>query len=398
MAIEFQRATRTQARLKIAISGPSGSGKTRGALALARVLAGADGKIALIDTENGSASLYADDFEFDTMSLGPPFLSARYLEAMEAAREAGYTVLVIDSLSHQWNGEGGILARKEDVDKRGGNQWTNWREFTKEHTGFVSSVLQMPCHVICTLRSKQEYVMEENSRGKSQPKKVGTAPVQREGLEYEFSIVFDVQMDHKAAASKDRTKLFADKLVDLTDKKVGGAIVKWIASGAPLAPPTPDPDPQVVGAIQPTSSETGPVATTSTQPDHGSLAWAAALPLMGKDTASWSGHGRKPIGEVPDGVLKQARNFFSSKVREQPEGRTSERMRAQVEAIDVVMDDRALNSDQVALPLAAASAEGEQRPDPTAPSSTPPSAPAATTASQASSESPTPTPDDDLPF
>jgi hypothetical protein len=237
--MQFQKATRQAVKLKLAISGPSGSGKTLGALALAKVLA-SGGTIALIDTENGSASLYADKYGFDTLNLAPPFTSARYLEAMEAAAEAGYSVLIIDSLSHQWSGEGGILARKEEMDKRpGSNSYTNWATFTKEHSAFLGRVLQLPIHVIGTLRSKQDYVLETNDKGKQQPKKVGMAPVQREGLEYEFSTVFDVQMDHRALASKDRTGLFGDDLVDLVNPSTGKKLLAWLASGAAQASTAP---------------------------------------------------------------------------------------------------------------------------------------------------------------
>lgn len=240
--VTFQRASRQAVRLKIAVAGPSGSGKTMGALALAKVLAGEGGKVAVIDSENGSASLYGDKYEFDVLDLAPPFTSARYLEAMNAAIDAGYDVLVIDSLSHQWQGEGGILARKEEADKRpGSNSYTNWATFTKEHTAFVSKMLQLPVHVIGTLRSKQDYVLETNEKGKQQPRKVGMAPVQREGLEYEFSTVFDVGMDHRATASKDRTGLFADDPVDLVKPATGNALLKWLSTAAPIvvSPPKP---------------------------------------------------------------------------------------------------------------------------------------------------------------
>lgn len=237
MTFAFKKATREAVKLKLAIAGPSGSGKTLGALSLAKGLAGA-GRIALIDTENGSASLYGDRYEFDVLNLAPPFTSKRYEQALSAAVEAGYDVIVIDSLSHQWNGEGGILARKEEMDKRpGSNSYTNWATFTKEHTAFLSTILHLPAHVIATLRSKQDYVLETNEKGKQQPKKIGMAPVQREGLEYEFSAVFDVQMDHRATASKDRTGLFEGELVDLLDAKVAKRLVAWLASGAPVATP-----------------------------------------------------------------------------------------------------------------------------------------------------------------
>ena len=233
MALQFRKAERTAIKIKIAIGGPSGSGKTRGAIALAQ---GLGSKVALIDTENGSASTYSE-LGFDVLELSPPFTSARYVEAINAAVEAGYDVLIIDSLSHQWAGEGGILSRKEEMDKRpGSNSYTNWATFTKEHTAFVASVLHAPIHIIATLRSKQDYVMETNERGKQTPRKVGLAPVQRDGLEYEFSTMFELQMDHRASVSKDRTGLFADELVNLLDKQTAKRIREWLDSAAPARP------------------------------------------------------------------------------------------------------------------------------------------------------------------
>lgn len=240
MTVAFKKAERSSVRLKLAVDGPSGSGKTLGALALARTLAGT-GTVAVIDTENGSASLYGDKYAFDVLDLAPPFTSARYYEAMQAAAEAGYAVLVIDSLSHQWNGDGGILARKEEMDKRpGSNSYTNWATFTKEHTAFVAKMLQLPVHVIATMRSKHDYILETNDRGKQTPRKVGMAPVQREGLEYEFSTVFNVGMDHRATASKDRTGLFGgDEPINLVEAATGKKLLAWLATGKPWEPPTP---------------------------------------------------------------------------------------------------------------------------------------------------------------
>jgi hypothetical protein len=234
MTLAFKKAERTAIKIKIAISGPSGAGKTLGALALAK---GLGSKIAVIDTENGSASTYCDRYGFDVVELAPPFTSARYVEAIDAAIEAGYDVLVIDSLSHQWAGEGGILSRKEEMDKRpGSNSYTNWATFTKEHTAFVARELHSPIHIIATLRAKQDYVLETNERGKQTPRKVGMAPVQRDGLEYEFSTMFELQMDHRASVSKDRTGLFTDELVNLLDKSTAARIKGWLDSAAPAKP------------------------------------------------------------------------------------------------------------------------------------------------------------------
>lgn len=237
--LAFRRATRQAVKLKIGVQGPSGSGKTEGALHLARALA-PNGKIALIDTEHGSASLYADRFTFDTLELEPPFTTKRYLEALNAAVDAGYEVVVIDSISHQWAGEGGILDRKGIKDSSpGSNSYTNWAPFTKEHEEFKARLLQADIHVIATVRSKQDYILETNDRGKSQPVKVGLAGVQREGMEYEFSIMFELQMDHKARVSKDRTNLFEGQAVDFREPAAGKAIVAWLASAEPAQPKPP---------------------------------------------------------------------------------------------------------------------------------------------------------------
>lgn len=231
--LQFKKAERSAVKLKGAIQGPSGSGKTDGALSLARQIVGPAGRIALADTENGSAALYSDRYDFDTINISPPYLSTKFNEAINAAAEAGYDILVIDSISHEWDGEGGILSRKEAADARGGNQWTNWRPFTKEHGEFTAKILSAPIHIIATMRSKQDYVLEENAKGKSAPKKVGMKAVQREGAEYEFTFNLDVQMDHRAKASKDRTGLFGDGLWDLRDPKTGKMLVDWLKSAKP---------------------------------------------------------------------------------------------------------------------------------------------------------------------
>jgi hypothetical protein len=238
VTVTFQKANRQSVKIKLGLQGPSGAGKTLGALAMASALA-SGGKVAVIDTENGSASLYGDRFDFDTLNLAPPYTSARYIEAITAAVEAGYRVIVLDSISHQWVGEGGILSRKEELDARGGNIYTNWAKFTKEHESFKAAILNADAHIIATLRAKQDYVVEQNAQGKTAPRKVGLAPVQREGMEYEFSIVFELQMDHKAMVSKDRTGLFESGVAyDLAKPDVVKRLSGWLASGAqPAAVP-----------------------------------------------------------------------------------------------------------------------------------------------------------------
>src|SRR5690606_1739204 len=154
------------------------------------------------------------------LDIRPPYLTAKYLEAIEAAIANGYQALVIDSISHQWDGEGGILQRKEEADQvPGSNHWTNWGPFTREHNRFRSAILNCPIHLIVTLRSKMAYT-QSDSGGKKKIEKLGMQPIQREGMEYEFTVTFDLAMTHRAtsggAAGKDRTGLFDGKQTDLT--------------------------------------------------------------------------------------------------------------------------------------------------------------------------------------
>jgi DNA polymerase III delta prime subunit len=229
----FAPATRVAEKLRIGIAGPSGSGKTLGALALARAIVGPKGRIAVIDTEAGSAALYADRFQFDSLKIRPPYLTAKFVEALAAATTNKYDLVVVDSISHQWDGEGGILQRKEETDARGGNHFSNWAPFTKEHNEFRAALLNCPIHLIVTMRSKQAYQMSEGDGKKAAPKKMGMAPIQREGMEYEFTVTFDLQMDHKAAASKDRTGMFADQLTDLLKPEPGRSLAEWLDTAVP---------------------------------------------------------------------------------------------------------------------------------------------------------------------
>jgi hypothetical protein len=230
---QARKAEKRQVKLKLGIQGPSGSGKTWGALALAKNL-WPEAKVLVIDTENESASLYADNFAFDTIPLDPPFESARYEACLDYAADNKYDVVIMDSVTHQWDGEGGILRRKEEMDRRpGANSWANWTEFTPEHTHFVEVIKQAPFHIIATMRSKQDYILQTNDKGKSKPIKVGMAPIQRDGFDYEFSLVFDVQMDHKATVGKNRTGLFEGKVLNLADEKVAKELRAWLESGKP---------------------------------------------------------------------------------------------------------------------------------------------------------------------
>ncbi len=240
------------------------------ALRIARGLVGPKGRIALVDTENGSAALYSEHFDFDMVTMIPPYLVSKYLVAWDVAEDGEYDCLIIDSLSHAWAGEGGILERKTDADKRGGNQFTNWADFTKEHEALKGRILHPKCHLICTLRVKTDWVVEQNDKGKQAPRKVGLAPIQREGLEYEFDVFFNVALNHVAVAEKDRTSMFEGRTFT-PDEKLGQEFLEWLgtdkarevreaeAAKQPAPPPAAAPPPPPPPAT--TASPEGPKAT-----------------------------------------------------------------------------------------------------------------------------------------
>ena len=226
----FQKATKKQARLRMAIDGPSGSGKTYTALTFATALANG-GRVAVIDTERGSASLYADEFDFDVLELSE-FSPEAYTEGIKAAESAGYDVIVLDSLSHAWEGKGGILEihDKETSRNRSGNSWTAWREVTPRHRALVDAILQSKGHVIATMRSKMDYI-QTTENGKTKIKKVGLAPIQRQGMEYEFTIVADMDVDHNMIVSKSRCKIVADDVVKKPGADWMAKVRVWLESG-----------------------------------------------------------------------------------------------------------------------------------------------------------------------
>lgn len=229
----FQKATRKQAKARVAIDGPAGSGKTYTSLIAAESLANG-GKIAVIDTERGSASLYADEFDFDVVELNN-YNPRNYIQAIHEAERAGYAVIVIDSMSHAWEGEGGVLDLHDAAVKRQKteNSFTAWKDVTPIHREFVDTMLQSPCHIIATMRAKMEYVQEGGK-----VRKVGMAPVQRSGTEYEFTVVCDMDVDHTLAVSKSRCKTIADKVARLPDESFFNVLRDWLNSGDAVIPMT----------------------------------------------------------------------------------------------------------------------------------------------------------------
>lgn len=263
--MQFVKAERKKARLRLALAGPSGSGKTWSALAIAT---GLGGKIAVIDTEHESASLYADQFQFDTLSLQAPYSPERFIAAIDAAEKAKFDVLIIDSYSHEWSGSGGCLDINEALAgaKFKGNTWAAWNETTPRHRKLIDRILASPLHIIATMRSKTETVQGENKK----VIKLGMKSEQREGTDYEFTTVLDLQHDsHIATTSKDRTGLFVEPFV--ISAETGKTLHDWLGSGV---------DP----LVRATQLVKGLIVEINTAPDMNSLqtvfaaAWLEAKP------------------------------------------------------------------------------------------------------------------------
>jgi hypothetical protein len=228
----FKKAERKQSKLRLCLTGPSGAGKTYSALQIARGLS-PKGKIAVLDSENGSSELYSNITQFDVAVLKPPFHPQNYIEMINTAVKANYDVLIIDSLSHCYNGVGGLLDlhQQATMNRRDRNSFAAWGEITPIQNRLIDTILSAPLHIISTLRTKTAWEVIENDRGKKAPVKVGLSPIQREGLDYEFSVVFDLSSDgHVATASKDRTGLFdGEQFTPSVD--TGKKLHKWLNIG-----------------------------------------------------------------------------------------------------------------------------------------------------------------------
>lgn len=228
--MKFEKAMRKKAKLRLALTGPSGSGKTYSALLIAK---GIGGKIAVVDTEKGSASLYSDIADFDVLELEPPFTPERFIEAINAAEQGGYDTIIIDSITHEWGGVGGCLELVDTIAKAKyrGNSWSAWSEINPRHRLFLDAILRTNLHVIATMRSKTETAqIEENGRKKIT--KLGMKSEQRDGVEYEFTTVLDlVHETHHANSTKDRTKLFSNSDPVILSEDTGKKLLEWLESG-----------------------------------------------------------------------------------------------------------------------------------------------------------------------
>lgn len=262
MAIQFKQAVKAQSFLRMALTGPSGAGKTYTALLLATALAG-DKRVAVIDTERGSASKYADLFGFDVLELDS-FHPDRYIEAIQAAAQAGYGAVVIDSLTHAWTGTGGALELHDQAVKRQKtqNSYTAWADITPIQNRLVNAITGAPLHVIATMRSKTEYVQDKNERGGTTIRKVGMAPIQRDGMEYEFDIVGDLDTDNTMVVSKSRCSALANGVFSKPGGNVAQALITWLHGEAPVVEATPT---APVTHLTPTSAAT-PANTAPAQP------------------------------------------------------------------------------------------------------------------------------------
>lgn len=226
--MELKKATRKQVKLRLGLSAISGGGKTYSALLLAKGLVGSLDKVAVIDTENGSASLYSHLGDFSTIELTAPYTPERYIEAIKTCENAGIECIIIDSITHEWDGKGGLL---EVHSQMTGNSFTNWSSLTPRHQKFIDSILQSKSHIITTVRRKQDYEMTLNDKGKQTPVKVGLKEITRDGFEYELTANFNLDEKHNCTASKDRTGLFMDKPFFTITEDTGKLIKEWCEQG-----------------------------------------------------------------------------------------------------------------------------------------------------------------------
>jgi hypothetical protein len=236
MTFQFKKATKKDQKLRLGLVGPSGSGKTYSALAIAT---GLGARIAVVDSEHGSASLYSDRFTFDVIEL-VSFSPENYIGAIHAAEEAGYDVVILDSLSHAWAGKDGILEQKDAAAKRNkGDSFGAWRDLTPLHNKLIDTIVGSSIHVIATMRAKQEYVVQKDEKtGKTSVKKLGLAPVQRDGMEYEFTLVGDMD-DSDLVVTKSRVEALSGKVIQKPGKEMGKQLRAWLSDG--VAPPVTRP-------------------------------------------------------------------------------------------------------------------------------------------------------------
>jgi len=226
----LRQATRTKAKIRLGLSAVSGGGKTYSAILIAKGLSNGDlSKVAIIDTENGSADLYAHMGNYNVLTLNAPFSPERYIDAIKTCEDAGMNVIIIDSITHEWDGKGGCLQIQEQL----GGKYQDWAKVTPRHQAFIDAILQSKCHMITTVRRKQDYEMTKDAGGKMKVEKAGLKEVTREGFEYELTANIELDIRHNATALKDRTGLFMDQPQFIPSEQTGKMLLQWCENGTP---------------------------------------------------------------------------------------------------------------------------------------------------------------------
>lgn len=229
--MKLQQAQRSQVKLRIGLSGPSGYGKTYSALLLAYGITNDWSKIAVVDTENNSASLYSHLGDFNVLSLEEPYAPERYIKAIQTCEEAEMEVIIVDSISHEWNGKGGCLELHEKL----GGRFQDWAKITPLHNQFIEALIKSKSHIIATTRRKVDYSLDRDMSGKTKVMKLGTKEITREGFEYELTVNFELINDnHLVKASKDRTGLFMDKPEFIINASTGKKLQRWCQEGVSI--------------------------------------------------------------------------------------------------------------------------------------------------------------------
>lgn len=225
--MQLRKATRRKAKIRLGLSAVSGGGKTYSALLVAKGICGDWSKVAIIDSENNSADLYAHLGDYNVLPISAPFSPEKYVEAIKSCEKAGMEVIIVDSITHEWDGKGGCLEIVESL----GGKYQDWAKVTPRHQAFIDAIIQSPCHMITTVRRKQDYEMIKDGNGKVKVEKGGLKEITREGFEYELTINLELDTKHNATASKDRTGLFMNKPAFVPSEKTGELIAQWCEQG-----------------------------------------------------------------------------------------------------------------------------------------------------------------------
>ena len=308
----FRKATKHESRLRLALSGPSGSGKTYTALRIATALSD---KVAVIDTERGSASKYADEFEFDVLEP-ESFHPQVYIDAIRNAEQDGYEVLIVDSLSHAWVGKDGELELVDRVQQRSrsSNSFAAWREVTPLHNALVDAMLTSRCHIIATMRAKTAYSMDQDERGKTQVRKLGMEPIMRDGIEYEFDVHAMMDMSNTMLVMKSRCKALTGAVIQHPGADVAEILRDWL-SGEPVPEQT---------TSHPSSQSGGGAGEATRPPTADPVDWKAVAKGFTQS-------------ELPKALFEACRTYWTAKGLNQDEVR---------EAFRLVRDDYHADPDQ----------------------------------------------------